>query len=177
MKNQISQVVTVGILLIPTGALAQTDSHPEAKAKVAQNGGGAVSAAASPDMADITLGGEVVMRLRGTLGGYTAKQRADQVTERLTPILSLPNLQPADVQARQLPGTEETAIYVRDRLLVTIGWQNARANNTTPSLLAQRYVETLRRVFPQVAPKMNNSPFTPPEAHTPSSGGAGTTNP
>jgi hypothetical protein len=100
------------------------------------------------------------------MGGFTAKQRADQVTARMTEILSLPNLQASDVQAHQLPGTGEAAIFVRDHLLVTVGWQNARANNTTPSLLAQQYVETLRRVIPKVKPQMHNSPFTPPAAHT-----------
>jgi hypothetical protein len=172
MKYRILSAIAVSGLLFPTSALAQAGNH-EANAKVAQNSGGILAAVPHPDTVDITLGGEVVMRLRGSLGGYTAKQRADQITERLTPILSLPNLQPADVQARPIAGTDEAAIYVRDLLLVTIGWQNARANNTTPSLLAQRYVETLRRVLPQVAPRMSNSPFTPPQAHVPSGGAAG----
>jgi len=156
------------VLLLPTVTLAQAGRNQAARnnPQVAQGSIG-TSVATPEDTADIALGGEVVMRLRGTLGGYTAQQRAGEVTQRLTPILSLPDLQSDDVQVRQLPGTSDAAIYVRDRLLVTLGGMDGRVNNTTPYLLAQRYAQTLRRVLPEVAPQMNTSPFTPPAAHTP----------
>jgi hypothetical protein len=157
------------VFLLPTVTSAQAGHNQAAgnSPRVAQGSLAGAAAIAPEDTADIALGGEVVMRLRGTLGGYTAQQRAGEVTQRLTPILSQPNLQPDDVQVRQLPGSSDAAIYVRDRLLVTIGWRDARANSTTPYLLAQQYVQTLRRVLPEVAPQMNTSPFTPPAAHTP----------
>lgn len=106
----------------------------------------------SPDTSPlISISGEPLFRIRAGAGGYTAEQRADKVRERLIPILSLPNLQAADIAIRQSRAGQDASIYVRGLLLVTVDRTLASANRTKPFLLADHWANRLRAVLPRVS--------------------------
>ena len=99
----------------------------------------------------ITLGGQIIMRIRTGAGGYTAVQRAEAVRERLVEILSQENLRPADVTVRQTRFRQDASIYVRDRLLITVDRTLSQANgNGDPAALANNWAQRLRNVLPQL---------------------------
>lgn len=108
--------------------------------------------AQSPDISPlISVSGEPLFRIRAGAGGYTAEQRADQVRERLIPILSLPALMADDVVIRQSRPGQDAAIYVRGLLLVTVDRTLASANRSKPFALASHWAERLRDVLPRVS--------------------------
>jgi len=113
---------------------------------------GAVAHAADDGLVDV--GGEHVLTIYYPSGGYTVKQRADKVTERLVTILGDPHLRPDDIQA--LPnGKSEAKIMVKNQLLYTVDMPTARRNSTTPIKLAQSYVTHLRSLLPRINVKPN----------------------
>jgi hypothetical protein len=99
----------------------------------------------------IAYSGSVLMRLRTNAGGYAPEQRADEVIERLRPILELPGLRSEDIRVSRDEISGEAMIFVRDLPLVTIDHALARANNTnSPILLAEEWAVQLRSVLPLV---------------------------
>lgn len=104
-----------------------------------------------PAVPEVVIGGQVVMRIRTGAGGLTPAERAESVRRRLGPILTMPDLEASDIRVHQrLPG-QTAAIYVRDRLLITVDRNLAEANGTTPRILAFKWRENLRGVLPEVA--------------------------
>ena len=100
----------------------------------------------------IAYSGSVLMRLRTNAGGYAPEQRADEIIERLRPILELPGLRAEDIRVQRDALSGEAMIMVRDLPLVTVDYELARANNTaTPFALAQEWVARLRSILPQVS--------------------------
>jgi hypothetical protein len=100
----------------------------------------------------IAYSGSVLMRLRTNAGGYAPEQRADEVIERLRPILELPGLRGEDIRVTRDEVSGEAMIFVRDLPLVTVDHSLARANNTnSPLLLAQEWASRLRAILPQVS--------------------------
>ena len=98
----------------------------------------------------ISLAGQVVMRIRTGAGGYTAAQRALAVRDRLTPILSLPDLTPADVTVIPV-NPNQSNIEVRGHLLLTVDQTLAKSNGQTPAQLAQAWATNLRHALPQAS--------------------------
>jgi hypothetical protein len=99
----------------------------------------------------IAYSGSVLMRIRTDAGGIAAEQRADEIVERLRPILELPGLRGSDIKV-QRDSTGMAMIFVRDLPLVTVDADMARANNTnTPALLAEEWASRLRSILPQVS--------------------------
>lgn len=99
---------------------------------------------------EVVIGGRVVMRIRTGAGGLTPDERADAVRRRLGPILTMTDLSPEDVQVVQREAGATASIYVRNRLLITADKNLARANDTSPGLLAEKWAEILREVLPEV---------------------------
>ena len=97
----------------------------------------------------VTVGGELVLRVRFSAGGMTPQQRADAITQRLVRILQDPDIQPSDIVVKPIAGGE-AAIYVKDALLVTVDKKHAQVNQTTPIKLAEMWAKHLREVIPQV---------------------------
>jgi hypothetical protein len=105
---------------------------------------------------DVSLAGRVVLRIRYPAAGYTVSQRADSVQARLNQVLSMGEIAPADV--RVAIQNKETAVFVRDQLIITVDWTTARANKTTPDKLGQTWADNLRQVLPEAMPKRSNRP-------------------
>lgn len=105
----------------------------------------------SSDRWNLSLGGEVVLRIRSEAGGMDAKERHDRVWERMIPILSMTRIAPSDVMVRQQPGADFANIYVKDQFLMTVTGDSARLNNSTSAAaLAQVWAARLGEVLPQV---------------------------
>jgi hypothetical protein len=98
----------------------------------------------------VFLQDRLVMTIRTEAAGLSPYERADAVRRRLGPILTLANLRAEDVTIRQDRRYQAAAIYVRDRLLITVDRGLAKANSTTPRVLAEQWAETLREVLPDV---------------------------
>ncbi len=98
----------------------------------------------------ISLGGKQIMNIRTGAGGFTPQQRADAVSDRLVPILSITNLTPADVHVQQKRAGQDASITVRGHLLITVDRTLAQVNGMTPYALAEKWAGTLAAVLPQV---------------------------
>jgi hypothetical protein len=98
---------------------------------------------------NVTVGGELILRIRFSAGGMTPQQRADAITQRLVKILQNPNIQPSDIVVKPIAGGE-AAIYVKDNLLITVDKKHAALNKITPLKLGEMWAKHLREVLPQV---------------------------
>lgn len=99
---------------------------------------------------ELTIAGKTVMRLRATAGGLTPEERATSLRQRLGPILTLPNLSASDVTIRQERPGQTASIYVRDRLLITVDRNLAKANATSVEGLAMQWARSLQETLPQI---------------------------
>lgn len=98
---------------------------------------------------EVTIGGELILRIRFSAGGMSPQQRADAITVRLRTILEDPNIQPSDVVVKPIAGGE-AAIYIKEHLLVTVDRRHAEFHKTTPLKLGEIWAKHLREVIPQV---------------------------
>lgn len=99
--------------------------------------------------AQVTVGGELVLRIRFSAGGMSPKERADAIAQRLITILADPDIQPSDIVVKPI-ANGEAAIYVKEHLLVTVDNHHARANRTTPQRLGEMWAEKIRKVLPLI---------------------------
>jgi hypothetical protein len=109
---------------------------------------------------DITVGPDVVARVRVSAGGYTIEQRADIAQNRVLTILSDASLTAdniADAVAIHKAGADR-AIYVGKNLFFTITSADASATQATVDQLAKMWAANLRAALPKVKPLLG-----PPE--------------
>lgn len=111
-----------------------------------------IATAQQEPVGEVTVGGELILRIRFSAGGMTPQQRADAITMRLRTILADPNLKPSDVVVKPIAGGE-AGIYVKDHLLVTVDKAHADFHKTTPTKLGEVWAKHLREVLPQVTVK------------------------
>ena len=102
---------------------------------------------------DVNVGGEHILTVRFPSNGYSIKDRADAITDRLTRILSDANLRPSDIVVSK--SGKDAVIRVKDRLLVTVDAQTAHFNQTTPMALGESWARHLRIVLPRVNVRPN----------------------
>lgn len=111
-----------------------------------------VAVALPEPVGEVTVGGELILRIRFSAGGMTPQQRANAITMRLRTILADPDLKPSDVVVKPIAGGE-VGIYVKDHLLVTVDRAHADFHKTTPIKLGEVWAKHLREVLPQVTVK------------------------
>lgn len=111
------------------------------------------STPARADRGDIAVGGEFVMRIRTGAAGLTLDQRVNTVTERLVPILSMPNLSAASVHEVFHPKSVE--IWVGNHLLITTTPADAKANGLKLDQQATLWVDGLKKALPELNAKPN----------------------
>lgn len=102
---------------------------------------------------DVNVGGEHILTVRFASNGYSVKDRAEAITDRLTRILSDSHLKPADIVVS--PSGKDAVIRVKDTLLVTVDAQTAHFNQTTPMALGEFWAKHLRVVLPRVNVRPN----------------------
>ncbi len=108
-----------------------------------------IAAAQQETPGEVTVGGELILRIRFSAGGMTPKERADAITMRLRTILQDPDIQPSDVVVKPIAGGE-AAIYVKDQMLITVDRRHADFHKTTPMKLGEIWAKHLREVLPKV---------------------------
>lgn len=99
---------------------------------------------------DITVGGKFIFRLRTGTATMSLQERARQVEERLIEILGQP-VRAEQITLREVKKDHQYEIYVRGRLLITVLPEDGRAENTTVTRVANRWLEQLRRNLPPVS--------------------------
>ncbi|MEO7719322.1 MAG: hypothetical protein ABIY70_24235 [Capsulimonas sp.] len=109
--------------------------------------------------ADVTLGGEVVMRLRSSVGGMTPQQRVGAIEERLTRLLAIPGITPADVVV-YTPAGKPPVVYAVGRRLIEVDKQTAISAGSSgePLKLATGWAKKLQQLLPRVNWRPNNAP-------------------
>jgi len=96
---------------------------------------------------DITVGGDLLLRVRSSAGGFTVRERTDRIYERLMTVIGEPQVMPDEVIVKK--ASPDYAVFVRNRMIVTIDARTARANGTTPYKLGQVWLKSLRKQMPQ----------------------------
>jgi hypothetical protein len=96
---------------------------------------------------DITVGGDLLFRVRAPAGGFTIQERIDKVHERLVTVIGDPRVNPGDIVVKK--ASPDYAVFIRDRMIFTIDAETAKANSTTPYRLGQKWLKTLRLQVPQ----------------------------
>lgn len=93
----------------------------------------------------IGIGGTELITLRGP-SQESVDQREQLLLTRLNWILADPTLQPADVRVRLV--NKDLAIYVKERVLLTVTTQDAAYNQTTREKQASAWRDRLATTLP-----------------------------
>ena len=126
-----------------------------------------VAQAQDASVATVTLGGEVLLRIRSDAGGVTALQRADVITQRLAEDVATPGITPADVAVLTEPGTPPV-IFALGRRLITVDAGMAQATGGgDPMVLATRWAKHLQQLLPRANWRPSNAPDTIVPANPP----------
>ena len=113
--------------------------------------------------ADLILGGYQILRLRGAAGGLAPDQRVAAITDRLTPLLGVPNILPSDVVVYLPPPKSRynryPVIYVMGRRVITVDPATVKAagGNKTPLQTAMVWAARLQQVLPRVNWRPSNA--------------------
>jgi hypothetical protein len=99
---------------------------------------------------DVVIGGILVLRVRTAAGGLTAADRAVIIEQRIVDALSSAPVNAEAVTVRQVAG--QPAIFVGPVMIITVDANHARLNGTTPLLLAELWVRSLREALPRALP-------------------------
>jgi hypothetical protein len=103
---------------------------------------------------DISLAGEVVMRLRVGAGGLSLEERAALVQARLIDLLSVTDLSSSDVGVR--PTRYGPTIYVRGKKFLTVDKETRRFGGDA-DLLAASWAKRLAQVLPSVNVRLGST--------------------
>lgn len=113
---------------------------------------------ASPDAGVVSIGGQVVMRLRASAGGMSAEQRVDAIEDRLTMIVSVPDIQTSSVVV-YAPSGKPPVIYVLGRRLITIDPITVKAaGGGDAKQLAVLWAKRLQQILPRVDIRLPDEP-------------------
>ena len=130
---------------------------------------GLMGTASAAQSGDISLAGQVVMRLRVGAGGLSLDERTALVQQRLIDLLSVTDLSGSDVGVR--PTRYGPTIYVRGRKFLTVDKETASASGTTPDLLAASWSKRLAQVLPSVNVRLGSTSAAAVGASLPFGGG------
>ncbi|MFO7946249.1 MAG: hypothetical protein R6V19_05515 [Armatimonadota bacterium] len=118
------------------------------------------------DRAEISLGTHPILTIRTPAAGFTIAERERIVYIRLTEIISCQRITPDIFKIRKVRG--KPTLYVGDYRFITVYPRDAAAAGLSSMELAEKWLASLRRVLPQVAPYAS---VAPPETYEVSVGG------
>ncbi|MCC6443591.1 MAG: hypothetical protein IT210_09085 [Armatimonadetes bacterium] len=96
---------------------------------------------------DVTVGGDLLFRVRVPSGGLTIQERVDRINERLVKVLGDPQVKPGDIKVHR--ASPDLGLFIRNQMIVTLDENNARANGTTRKALGQDWMRRMKRLAPQ----------------------------
>lgn len=107
-----------------------------------------------------TLAGEIILRLRSSVGTQTPQQWVDVLTGRVANLLGTPGIRPADVVV-YAPKGKAPSVYAMGRRLMTVDVTTVRAaGGRDPLTLAKLWAGRLQQTLPLAN-------YRPPNAHEP----------
>ncbi len=106
---------------------------------------------ARADARDISVGGVFITRITSDASGYTSYQRAVQVNERITQVLSTPKFRLGAVVAVRQDGPNGL-ITVGDLLVFTVTPQDAAGTSATTVQLARQWAQLLAQGLSKALP-------------------------
>ena len=156
---------TAAALLLALSPLPLAAQTPPDQSSVPQTAALPAPAASAPvgGFADLTVGGYLVLRLRGSAGGLSPADRIDVIESRLTPLLGVPNIHPSDVVV-YLPDPKSRVnrapvIYALGRRLITVDPATVKAAGGGDALtVATKWAKRLQQVLPRVNWRPPNAP-------------------
>jgi hypothetical protein len=119
-------------------------------------GAAVVAGAASPafaDPRDISVGGVYITRITQPSSGYTAEQRATEITRRITQILSTPELREGAVVSISQSGAD-AEVTVGKILVFTVTPADAKGSGTT-LYVAKQWARLLAEGLTKALPGSN----------------------
>jgi len=157
MRNKLACTFgAVGLITTLAGVTRAQDAAPAAPATPAAPSAPVANGTSTP--ADVTLGGQVVLRLRAAAGGMTPQQRVDVITSRLSGLLSHPKITPADVVVFT-PKGQAPVIYALGHRLITVDAATVQAaGGGQPLTVASQWAKRLQQVLPRVNYRPSNAP-------------------
>lgn len=99
----------------------------------------------------LVVGDRVVVTIRASVGSVTPAERAAIVNSRIEHVLSDPNLNPADLEARALP-SGEFLLAVGSLPLLHVTQADAALEEQTPEAVASDWSRRLRQALIEVKP-------------------------
>ena len=100
---------------------------------------------------EVMMAGFLLLRVRCPAAGYSIEQRADAIQRRANDLLVLDGIDLSSIRIEK--SGSDALVYAGGKLLVTVDPCTARANKTTPELLARIWAARLRGIYPEVVPK------------------------
>ncbi len=150
MRNKLAPTLgAIGLVIVIGSAVQAQDAVPTAPA---------TAPSADANSANLTLGGQVVLRLRAAAGGMTPQQRVDVINGRLSGLLSHPKITPADVVV-YTPTGQAPVIYALGHRLITVDAATVQAaGGGKPLTVATQWAKRLQQVLPRVNYRPSNMP-------------------
>jgi hypothetical protein len=103
------------------------------------------------DPASVDIGGQHVLKFRAGAGGMSPAQRRALFEFRMTKALTHTEyLKPVNMSYQKCPAG--IAVYANGIYLLSVTPADAKANNSTPRSLAQRWGRSIKRTFEIVGP-------------------------
>ena len=101
---------------------------------------------------DVMMVGFLLFRVRYPSPTMTVEQRADAIQARVNDLLFIGGVDLSTLRIEMVG--KDAAIYVADKLLVTVDEPTARANKTTPMQLARVWADRFIAAYPEAVPKL-----------------------
>jgi hypothetical protein len=114
---------------------------------------------AAADEGDISVGGVWVSKITHDAAGFSAQDRAVEVTKRLTEILSNPAYRHAGAMVAVRPVGLSAAILVGDQLAMTIMPEDTAGTGVTTMELARQWAQRLAQGLVKALPDANFHTF------------------
>lgn len=119
------------------------------------------------DDGNVSIGGQVVMRLRSASGGLSVADRVDAIEDRLTDVISVPDIKTSSVVV-YAPAGHAPVIYVLGRRLITVDAATVKsAGGGDAKQLAIQWAKRLQQILPRVDIRLPNEPEPVVPAHPP----------
>jgi len=141
-----SVVVLIALLVVCISAgmttYADSPGTQDSFPAVAAQSSGAVTGIDGQPAGEVTVGGQVVMRIRSAMGGFTSVQRAQMVASRLQGFfqhgLTADSIAPGFMNG-------EVVVEAKEGLLVTVDQGTAQGNGSSRLELAVAWANNLRQ--------------------------------
>ncbi|MBZ4653238.1 MAG: hypothetical protein JG781_576 [Peptococcaceae bacterium] len=166
-----SRLVTWLLLCIFVIGVSTTVSTAPVQAQTITYTVGMQAMEGHPEIYELLINGEVVLRYRSMYEGFTAQERAKIILERIRNMGS--DLVKAPVVTGRITGSP--VVLVKERLLITVTEADWESNNSTGDGLAKVWAENLNKALKNDISRGNSAPQSQEPQNPAGNGGTGDT--